>query len=256
MGSSSSLPEQQAGESSGETTFFAARESTSPVVVRYSLSIIHPLDEPSVLIQRLTQRILQFSESLINHLTSSTSLNPSLTRQSTLDAHIQSRIASELARLREDEAIVRDQIEQALERENLDRERGTTSSEGEGAVGISHSVSLMRDLDELETRVNQVKAQSIKAKENVAWSKVKEDREELEKCLQYVDRHHHIALRADTAITIRQRKCETDGMSIKSKGVRSSGGRSRSCAFPSLSRSCCRELIPVDDDQAFVTSLP
>jgi hypothetical protein len=44
----------------------------------------------------------------------------------------------------------------------------------------------MRDLEMLEERVERTRNESKKAKENVAWSVVEEQKIDLEKCLQYV----------------------------------------------------------------------
>lgn len=156
MGANTSSPEQAAGEA-GETTFFANRDT--PV---------------------------QFSESLISHLSSNslaqpTPGQPSLERQYTLDSHIQQRIQSELARLRQEEDQVRDQIEQALERENLDRERGTTDDKG-----VSHSVTLMQDLEHLESRQASARELSRSTKDAAPWALVEQNRAELEQCLSYV----------------------------------------------------------------------
>ena len=72
--------------------------------------------------------------------------NPNVTpeRQATLDAQILSRIASEVAKLREQEEDVLQQIGNALEKENIDREQ---------ALAGADSASLRHDLDTIQERV-------------------------------------------------------------------------------------------------------
>lgn len=86
---------------------------------------------------------------------------------------------------------MRAQIEQALERENLDRERGTTivdqqqqQQEGQEKGAVAHSASLLRDLELLQEKVEISREESRKAKENVAWSAAEQHRSELMSCLQ------------------------------------------------------------------------
>jgi len=56
-------------------------------------------------------------------------------RQSIIDAHIRARIHDELEHLKKEEEIVRQEIERALERENLDREKAMAggASAGDGS---------------------------------------------------------------------------------------------------------------------------
>lgn len=122
----------------------------------------------------------QFDQGLINKLSSSSlpsSTVPS-SRQEALDSHIQSRIASELARLHEQESSVREEIERALEKENLDKERG---AEGEDK-GLSHSASLLKDLDELEKRSLSLREESKKDLESETWKAVEQGRSALVEC--------------------------------------------------------------------------
>ena len=95
---------------------------------------------------------------MIDHLQESTgSPGPSPERQSTLDAHIRARINAELGRLREEERVVREQIEAALEKENLNKERtGTDGDEAE--VGVNSSSSVQGALEEVQKRVNRFHA--------------------------------------------------------------------------------------------------
>jgi len=123
---------------------------------------------------------IQFSQQVVDQLQSnlaSTTTPPE--RQSTLDSHIRSRIQAELARLREEEKDVREQIEIALEKENLDRERAMAGEEDSEAVGsLKSSASLMGDLDEVQKKVER-----YHAKRDLAdYPKVKEQSESLVSC--------------------------------------------------------------------------
>ncbi|GAA5869823.1 hypothetical protein JCM16303_001808 [Sporobolomyces ruberrimus] len=153
MGSGASKPDQEIN-SGADQTFFANRDS--PV---------------------------QFSETLINHLSSQSTPSSQVpsSRQEALDAHIQSRIQSELAQLRKQEQQVRQEIERALEKENLDREKGKSNQEegNEGGKGLSHSASLFEDLKQLEKRTAGVKKER---QETPEWKQVDEGKKALEKC--------------------------------------------------------------------------
>ncbi|GAA5979528.1 hypothetical protein JCM11641_005423 [Rhodosporidiobolus odoratus] len=121
---------------------------------------------------------VQFSDSLLNQLQSQTlpsSAVPS-SRQEALDAHIQQRIASELSHLRQQEAEVRNEIERALEKENLDRERGA-----EAEKGLSHSASLLKDLEQLEKRSAGLKTERAQTDE---WKTVDLGKEALVQCFR------------------------------------------------------------------------
>jgi len=98
---------------------------------------------------------IQFSQEVIDHLQESAgSPDTSPDRQSTLDAHIKARINAELGRLREEEKLVREQIEAALEKENLSRERaGIDGDEAEG--GVTSSSSIQGALDEVQRKVDR-----------------------------------------------------------------------------------------------------
>jgi len=72
---------------------------------------------------------------------------------------------------------VRQEIERALEKENLDREKGKNSQES--GKGLSHSASLLQDLKELEKRSQGVKKERGETDE---WKKVDEGKKALEKC--------------------------------------------------------------------------
>ena len=95
---------------------------------------------------------------MIDHLQESAgSPGTSPERQSTLDAHIRARINAELGRLREEEKVVREQIEAALEKENLNKER--TGADGDEAEGIVNSSSSIQGaLDEVQKKVDRFHA--------------------------------------------------------------------------------------------------
>jgi altered-inheritance-of-mitochondria protein 13 len=82
------------------------------------------------------------------------STTPSAERQNSLDAHIQARIQAELKQLRAEEQDVRDQIQAALEKENLDRERAMAGDPD----AIKSSASLMADLDDVRAKVDRFHA--------------------------------------------------------------------------------------------------
>ncbi|KAG2092925.1 uncharacterized protein F5147DRAFT_747979 [Suillus discolor] len=88
---------------------------------------------------------IQFSQDVVNHLSDhSMSPDTSPERQSTLDAH----------HLRAEEESVQREIELALERENIDREK--SSAGGKVAEGdVKNSMTLMGDLEEIHTKVDR-----------------------------------------------------------------------------------------------------
>lgn len=82
-------------------------------------------------------------------------------RQSILDTHIRARIQGELERLRKDEEDIRHEIEQALEKENLDQERSMAGEESEGSGGsggIKSSTVLLTDLEEIRSKIDRYNA--------------------------------------------------------------------------------------------------
>lgn len=135
----------------------------------------------------------QFSEALINQLSSGSTSSESssavpASRQQALDVHIQQRIAAELAQLRQQEQQVREEIERALERENLDRERNAAApqdgGEADGAnKGLSHSASLFKDLERLEKRALGLKRERAETDE---WKSVDTGKEALARCFRSV----------------------------------------------------------------------
>lgn len=85
--------------------------------------------------------------------------------------------------MREQEASVREEIERALEKENLDREKGAQGAEGEGA-GVSHSASLLQDLEDLEKRTLSLREESKKEMDGAAWKSVESERKALVECFR------------------------------------------------------------------------
>jgi len=104
--------------------------------------------------------------------------HPSAQRQATLDAHVQSRIHAELGKLRSQEEQVRREIEQALEKENLDRERTMAGEGGEGTGSVKSSAVLLGDLEEIQSKVDRF--QSRKKLDD--FPEVKESQEALIAC--------------------------------------------------------------------------
>jgi len=78
-------------------------------------------------------------------------------RQLSIDAHIRSRMQAELDHLRKEEEHVRREIESALEKENLDRERTLLgSSESESAAGtLKSSAVLSEDLEQIRSKIDR-----------------------------------------------------------------------------------------------------
>ena len=89
-----------------------------------------------------------------------------------MDEHIKSRIAAELTRLKSEEAEIVNQVEAALEKENLDRE---LSSASEGKE--TSSVVLERDVEEITRKVERHRERRAGLD-----GEMKESREALESC--------------------------------------------------------------------------
>lgn len=138
---------------------------------------------------------------MVNHLedTNVSSPETSAHRQGTLDAHIQARIAAELERLRAEEQTVREQIEAALERENLDRETAlatdsesegdpeATTEGGEGGEGggnrnLASSVALQAELEEVQRKVERFQ----KRRQLDEYPDVRDARDAVLQCYQSV----------------------------------------------------------------------
>ncbi|RDB21549.1 MICOS complex subunit mic19 [Hypsizygus marmoreus] len=108
---------------------------------------------------------ISFSQDVVNQLSDRLDTpETSPERQSSLDAIIRSRIHSELEHLKQEEEAVRQEIENALEKENLDRERSMVdespeAAEDESVVGrIPSSTALMGDLEEIRSKVDKYQA--------------------------------------------------------------------------------------------------
>jgi len=93
---------------------------------------------------------ISFAPGVINQLEHSVSSETTPERQSILDSHIRARIRDELELLKKDEEDVRWEIELALEKENLDREK-SMASEGDGP----NSSILRGDMDEMRVRIDK-----------------------------------------------------------------------------------------------------
>jgi len=125
---------------------------------------------------------------LVNHLSDELSTpDPNPNRQTILDDHVRSRIHAEMARLREEEAGVRAEIEHALERENIDRERTSAVPEQDsdsvatdGAVRTS--LSLREDVRQVQQKIERL--QKLKEMDDVL--EVKATSEMLVECYRYV----------------------------------------------------------------------
>lgn len=96
----------------------------------------------------------------MNHLEDSNA-SPETTpaQQSVLDAHIRAKIQAEISRLRAEEEDVKRQLELALQRENIERERGDRDFEdGQGdeeVAQVKSTSSLQSDLEEIQQKVNR-----------------------------------------------------------------------------------------------------
>ena len=111
---------------------------------------------PSPLLLVVTH-LPQFSGDVVNSLADrSAATDPTPERQATIDEHIRGRINSELSRLRAEEENVQSEIARALEKENLDRERGM-AGDAEEAGGVKSSAALMGDLEEIRSKVDRFK---------------------------------------------------------------------------------------------------
>lgn len=97
----------------------------------------------------------------MNHLADqSAKPGPSSERQSSIDAHIRSRVHAELSRLQQEEQEVRREIELSLEKENLDYEVNASSgaeeaTSGEDSQKTLNSTALLGDLEEIRAKVDK-----------------------------------------------------------------------------------------------------
>jgi len=103
---------------------------------------------------------VQFSPDVVSRLADRIeATEPTPERQSILDAHVRARIHDELEHLKKEEEHVRQEIERALERENLDREKSMAGEALEGdraSVGdVKNSAALLGDLEEVRIKVER-----------------------------------------------------------------------------------------------------
>ncbi|THH10855.1 hypothetical protein EW145_g1061 [Phellinidium pouzarii] len=121
----------------------------------------------------------EFSQDVVNQLADAAAApGPSLERQSSIDAQIQTRIHAELARLQQEEQEVRKEIERTLEKENLNRE-GNVADEGGASTeedilnddphGVLNSTVLLGDLEEVRQKVEKFHAKRETASADKVW---------------------------------------------------------------------------------------
>lgn len=160
----------------------------------------------------VTHRIIyppQVSSELATQL-SDTSLSPKVspTRHAILDQTVRAKINAEAARLlrgtdndKNGESgvdMVRREIEAALERENLDRERGMAGDADADADAAQHgdvknSTALLGDLEEIRQKVDRYRVRASLT-DHIG---VKEAREAVASCYQYVLPSLHLTLLGD-----------------------------------------------------------
>lgn len=99
----------------------------------------------------------QIEDPSIPSTSEKTPVIPSLTRQEYLDSSIQGKIRQELSRLRKQEAEVQKKIEQALEKENLDK----ASQSNKTPKGKS-SILLKQELDDVRQKIETHHQRRIK----------------------------------------------------------------------------------------------
>ncbi|KAA1479723.1 hypothetical protein DENSPDRAFT_846339 [Dentipellis sp. KUC8613] len=113
-----------------------------------------PEQDPSKVFYNQTP--IQFAHDLVNHLSDnldSSDIPPQ--RQSNLDDHIRQRIQAELARMREEEEAVHMQIENALARENLDRERDKSEATNTMEKTVKSSAVLFSDMVQVKGNIDR-----------------------------------------------------------------------------------------------------
>jgi len=76
-----------------------------------------------------------------------------------LDAGVRAKISAEAARLHEGDDALRREIEAALERENLDRERSMAGDADEHG-DVKNSTALLGDLEEVRQKVDRYRARA------------------------------------------------------------------------------------------------
>ncbi|KAI9446859.1 hypothetical protein H4582DRAFT_2167822 [Lactarius indigo] len=130
----------------------------------------------------------QVSPELASQLSDAT-LTPDVSpaRQAALDAGVRAQISAEAARLHEGDDVLRREIEAALERENLDRERNMAGDADEHG-DVKNSTALLGDLEE---KASEAVASCYRANPTTSlncWSEVAAFRGAVAKLeQQYVD---------------------------------------------------------------------
>ncbi|KAH8983669.1 hypothetical protein EDB86DRAFT_2965592 [Lactarius hatsudake] len=103
---------------------------------------------------------IQVSPELASQLSDATlSSDVSPARQAALDASVRAKITAEAARLHEGDDVLRREIEAALERENLDRERSMAGDADEHG-DVKNSTALLGDLEEVRQKVDRYRARA------------------------------------------------------------------------------------------------
>ena len=157
---------------------------------------------------------------MVNHLEDTNVSSPETTthRQGTLDSHIRARIAAELERLQAEEQNVREQIEAALERENLDRETVLATSDSnsdsdsvvvldktdddEGEEGkkknLASSAALQDELEQVQRKVERFE----KRRQLEEYPDVRDARDAVLQCYQSVIIITYIYIRLNLSLSL------------------------------------------------------
>ncbi|KAF9267712.1 hypothetical protein L218DRAFT_642405 [Marasmius fiardii PR-910] len=101
---------------------------------------------------------IQFSPDVVDQLKDrEASPGPTPERQTTIDQHIRSRIEHEVKQLRKQEEDVQNAIAQALEKENLDKEKSMAGQAdgGDSAGTVKSSAALFGDLEEIRSKIER-----------------------------------------------------------------------------------------------------
>lgn len=130
--------------------------------------------------------LYQFSQDVVNQLSNRLeSSDTSPERQTVLDAHIRARIQDELEHLRREEEHVQQEIERALEKENLDKERAmagkASGGDGSSAGEVRSSAALQGDLEEIREKISKYQSR----KELAEYPEVKNSGDAVVECYRY-----------------------------------------------------------------------
>lgn len=144
---------------------------------------------------------------MVNHL--SDRLEASETtpeRQGILDDHIRIRIHDELQHLRREDEQIRQEIERALERENLDREKAmagdASNSDGSSAGDIRNSAALLGDMEEIRSKIDKYHS----TKKMSDYPEVEASSAALAECYRRVFFLHHFSTAIHFYVTPRKNK--------------------------------------------------